>query len=66
MSETEYVENLNALVVSAGSDLGASLAAYEQIVAIRSASRIGYSDLGVNRNRVQNLRSSLTARGVVR
>ena len=31
MSETEYVENLNALVVSAGSDLGASLAAYEQI-----------------------------------
>ncbi len=31
MSETEYVENLNALVVSAGSDLGASLVAYEQI-----------------------------------
>lgn len=30
-SETEYVESLNALVVSAGSDLGASLAAYEQI-----------------------------------
>lgn len=31
MSETEYVENLNALVVSAGSDLEASLAAFEQI-----------------------------------
>jgi hypothetical protein len=31
MSETEYVENLNALVVSAGSDLGASLAVFEQI-----------------------------------
>lgn len=31
MSETEYVENLNALVVDAGSDLEGSLAAYEQI-----------------------------------
>ena len=31
MSETEYVENLNTLVVSAGSDLEAPLAAFEQI-----------------------------------
>jgi hypothetical protein len=31
MSETDYVESLNALVVDAGSDLGASLAAYDQI-----------------------------------
>jgi hypothetical protein len=31
MSETEYVEGLNALVTSAGPDLQASLAAFEQI-----------------------------------
>jgi hypothetical protein len=31
MSGNEYVENLNALVVDAGSDLEASLTAYEQI-----------------------------------
>ena len=31
MSETEYVESLNALVVDAGSDFEASLAAYEQV-----------------------------------
>ncbi len=31
MSEAEYVESLNDLVVDAGSDLGASLVAYEQI-----------------------------------
>ncbi len=31
MSETEYVESLNTLVVEAGSDLGGSLAAYQQI-----------------------------------
>lgn len=30
-SETEYVEDLNALVESAGSNLGAALVAYEQI-----------------------------------
>jgi hypothetical protein len=31
MSETEYVESLNTLVVEAGSDFEASIAAYEQI-----------------------------------
>ena len=31
MSETEYVESLNALVVDAGSDFEASLEAYEQV-----------------------------------
>ncbi len=31
MTETEYVEDLNALVVTAGSDLEAALAAFEQI-----------------------------------
>lgn len=31
MSETDYVESLNALVVRASSDLGASLVVYEQV-----------------------------------
>jgi hypothetical protein len=31
MSETEYVESLNALVLDAGSDLGASTKVYEEI-----------------------------------
>jgi uncharacterized protein (DUF1499 family) len=35
-------------------------------VAIRSASRVGFSDLGVNRKRVERLREALQARGVVR
>lgn len=34
-------------------------------VAVRSASRLGYSDLGVNRKRVDDLRSRLRAAGVV-
>lgn len=36
------------------------------IISVRSASRLGYSDLGVNRRRIEALRSSLTKRGVIR
>jgi uncharacterized protein (DUF1499 family) len=35
------------------------------IVAVRSASRIGYSDLGVNRSRVERLRADLVQRGAI-
>ncbi|MDF1552348.1 MAG: DUF1499 domain-containing protein [Deferrisomatales bacterium] len=35
-------------------------------LAVRSASRVGTSDLGVNRRRVERLRETLRARGVVR
>ena len=34
-------------------------------LAVRSASRIGYSDRGVNRRRVEDLRRALAARGLV-
>ena len=34
-------------------------------IAVRSASRLGYSDLGANRARVEDLRSRLRERGVV-
>lgn len=34
-------------------------------IAVRSASRLGYSDLGVNRRRVEAIRSRLRERGVV-
>ena len=39
--------------------------AHGDVVAVRSASRIGYSDLGVNRARVEELRSDLVKRGVI-
>lgn len=37
----------------------------EGIIAVRSASRLGRGDLGVNRRRVERLRSLLASRGLV-
>ena len=47
-------------------DLELELRADEGLVAVRSASRLGYSDLGANRRRVEELRSRLRKQGVVR
>ena len=35
------------------------------VIAVRSASRVGYSDLGVNRRRIEALRESLEKEGVI-
>lgn len=37
----------------------------EGVIAVRSASRVGYSDLGVNRRRVDEIRDALRRQGVV-
>jgi uncharacterized protein (DUF1499 family) len=37
----------------------------EQTIGVRSASRVGYSDLGANRKRVESIREALRARGAV-
>ena len=47
-------------------DLELHLRPTERIIAIRSAARLGYSDFGVNRRRVESLRDSLISRGVAR
>ncbi len=47
-------------------DLEIHLRADEGIIAIRSASRSGYSDFGVNRTRVEKLRTALIEQGLVR
>ena len=38
----------------------------EGIISVRSSSRIGYSDFGVNRRRVEELRTALSERGIVK
>ena len=47
-------------------DLELHLRRAENVIAARSAARLGYSDFGVNRRRVENLRSLLRQQGVVR
>ena len=37
----------------------------ERIIAMRSASRVGFSDLGTNRRRLESIRSALAEAGVV-
>jgi len=47
-------------------DLELHLRPAENIIAIRSASRLGYADFGVNRRRVEALRQALIKQDVVR
>jgi uncharacterized protein (DUF1499 family) len=47
-------------------DLELHLRPVEGIIAVRSASRMGYSDFGVNRRRVEALRKALINRGIIR
>lgn len=45
-------------------DLELALDGSGNIIAVRSASRVGYSDLGVNRTRVETLRRTLADQGL--
>jgi uncharacterized protein (DUF1499 family) len=47
-------------------DLELHLRPEQNAIAVRSAARLGYSDFGVNRRRVENLRKALRERGAVR
>jgi uncharacterized protein (DUF1499 family) len=47
-------------------DLELHLRPSENLIAVRSAARLGHGDFGVNRRRVENLRSLLTNQGMVR
>jgi uncharacterized protein (DUF1499 family) len=46
-------------------DLELNLRPEERIIAVRSAARLGYTDFGVNRKRLERLRSELLKKGVI-
>ena len=47
-------------------DLELYLRPSQNLIAVRSAARLGHGDFGVNRKRVENLRTLLMQRGVIR
>lgn len=47
-------------------DLELHLRPSARVIAVRSAARLGYSDFGVNRRRVELLRAALISRGMIR
>lgn len=46
-------------------DLELHLRPAEGIIALRSAARLGYSDFGVNRQRIEDLRTTLSKRKII-
>jgi uncharacterized protein (DUF1499 family) len=56
---------VKSLVFRFEDDLELRLRAAEGRIDVRSASRIGHSDLGANRRRVEKLRDAMMERGVV-
>lgn len=57
-----YAESTSALMRYVD-DLELQLRAEEKVIAVRSASRIGHSDMGANRERVEALRKLLEGSG---
>ena len=67
---TESADYLHAECASAFfgfvDDLELHLRPAQNAIAVRSAARLGRSDFGVNRKRVERLRAQLKAQGVAR
>lgn len=65
-SEGALHAECKSLLLGFVDDLDLRLRRAEGVIAVRSASRVGYGDLGVNRKRVEHLREALRKRGVAR
>lgn len=64
-SENTLHAEATSLIFRFVDDVDAILDADAGLIHIRSASRVGYSDLGVNRRRMERLRSALRQAGVI-
>jgi uncharacterized protein (DUF1499 family) len=65
-TDTYLHAECRSLVFRFVDDLELELRPGDGIIAVRSASRKGHSDFGVNRRRVEDLRERLRSRGVVK
>ncbi|UCH49308.1 MAG: DUF1499 domain-containing protein [Betaproteobacteria bacterium] len=66
-NSTEYIHaECASSLLGFVDDLELHLRAHDGVIAVRSASRLGYSDFGVNRRRVEALRTALREKSIVR
>ena len=66
VAETDYLHaECASAIFGFVDDLELHLRTTEGMIAVRSAARLGYSDLGVNRRRIENLRALLVSQGIV-
>jgi uncharacterized protein (DUF1499 family) len=64
-SETEYIHaEFRSLIFQFVDDVEFLFAEEGNIIHIKSASRVGYSDLGANRRRVERIRSDFESRSI--
>lgn len=66
INATQLSAEVSSRVFGFVDDLDLEFRAGTGSVAVRSASRTGYWDLGANRSRVENLRTALRSRGLIR
>jgi uncharacterized protein (DUF1499 family) len=60
------IERCSSVFFGFVDDLELHLCPSQNLIAVRSASRLGHSDFGVNRKRIENLRGLLRKRGALR
>jgi uncharacterized protein (DUF1499 family) len=65
VNETYLHAEVRSAVFRFVDDIEFHLRPAEGLIAVRSASRVGRSDFGVNRDRVESIRARLRSRGVV-
>ena len=65
ITENQLNAEVTSLVFRFVDDVQVILNAEEKLIHIRSASRTGYSDLGVNRKRVESFRTQLQQAGII-
>ncbi len=63
VSEPDYIRATFRSLIFRFVDDGEFYFPDESLIHVRSASRLGYSDLGVNRRRIETIRQALTAQG---
>jgi len=65
IDDTDIHAECRSMIFRFVDDLTLHLTSSKEIIHIRSASRTGYSDLGVNRRRVENLRKKLQHKDII-